>query len=174
MFCLLHICVFFRSLVDLCLTVCSDCRIDTGGVIARVKELFKGHRKLILGFNTFLPKGFEITLPLEEDDPHPLQKKPVEFKEAINFVNKIKVQFYFYIFFILSIFNFTQENNQVTCFLGYLQTRFQHDDNVYKSFLEILNMYRKEHKSITEVYQEVPGFFYGLFIETITLLLCCK
>jgi paired amphipathic helix protein Sin3a len=66
------------------------CRIDTAGVIARVKELFKGHRDLILGFNTFLPKGYEITLPLEEEQPP--QKKPVEFEEAINFVNKIKVR----------------------------------------------------------------------------------
>uniref|UniRef100_A0A251KUQ5 Histone deacetylase interacting domain-containing protein n=1 Tax=Manihot esculenta TaxID=3983 RepID=A0A251KUQ5_MANES len=101
-------------------------RIDTAGVIARVKELFKGHRDLILGFNTFLPKGYEITLPL--DDEQPPQKKPVEFEEAINFVNKIK-------------------------------TRFQGDDHVYKSFLDILNMYRKENKSITEVYQEVAMLF---------------
>ncbi|XP_042497948.1 paired amphipathic helix protein Sin3-like 4 isoform X3 [Macadamia integrifolia] len=100
-------------------------RIDTTGVIARVKELFKGHRDLILGFNTFLPKGYEITLPLE-DEPQP--KKPVEFEEAINFVNKIK-------------------------------TRFQNDDHVYKSFLDVLNMYRKENKSITEVYQEVAALF---------------
>ncbi|XP_050947130.1 paired amphipathic helix protein Sin3-like 4 isoform X3 [Cucumis melo] len=101
-------------------------RIDTAGVIARVKDLFKGHRDLILGFNTFLPKGYEITLPLEDDQP--TQKKPVEFEEAINFVNKIK-------------------------------TRFQGDDHVYKSFLDILNMYRKENKSITEVYQEVAALF---------------
>ncbi|GAV75319.1 PAH domain-containing protein/Sin3_corepress domain-containing protein [Cephalotus follicularis] len=101
-------------------------RIDTAGVIARVKDLFKGHRDLILGFNTFLPKGYEITLP--PDDEQPLQKKPVEFEEAINFVNKIK-------------------------------TRFQGDDHVYKSFLDILNMYRKENKSITEVYQEVAALF---------------
>lgn len=101
-------------------------RIDTAGVIARVKELFKGHRDLILGFNTFLPKGYEITLPLEDEQPPP--KKPVEFEEAINFVNKIK-------------------------------TRFQGDDHVYKSFLDILNMYRKENKSITEVYQEVAALF---------------
>ncbi|KAJ4974388.1 hypothetical protein NE237_007562 [Protea cynaroides] len=100
-------------------------RIDTTGVISRVKELFKGHRDLILGFNTFLPKGYEITLPLE-DEPQP--KKPVEFEEAINFVNKIK-------------------------------TRFQNDDHVYKSFLDVLNMYRKENKSITEVYQEVAALF---------------
>ncbi|XP_016647559.1 PREDICTED: paired amphipathic helix protein Sin3-like 4 isoform X1 [Prunus mume] len=102
-------------------------RIDTAGVIERVKDLFKGHRELILGFNTFLPKGYEITLPLE-DEQQPPQKKPVEFEEAINFVNKIK-------------------------------TRFQGDDHVYKSFLDILNMYRKENKSITEVYQEVAALF---------------
>ncbi|RXH69830.1 hypothetical protein DVH24_007086 [Malus domestica] len=102
-------------------------RIDTAGVIERVKDLFKGHRELILGFNTFLPKGYEITLPLD-DDQQPPQKKPVEFEEAINFVNKIK-------------------------------TRFQGDDHVYKSFLDILNMYRKENKSIQEVYQEVAALF---------------
>ncbi|KAL9240901.1 hypothetical protein vseg_015069 [Gypsophila vaccaria] len=101
-------------------------RIDTTGVIARVKELFKGHRNLILGFNTFLPKGFEIVLPPEDDQA--LAKKPVEFEEAINFVNKIKL-------------------------------RFQGDDRVYKSFLDILNMYRKENKTITEVYQEVALLF---------------
>ncbi|XP_072965914.1 paired amphipathic helix protein Sin3-like 4 [Typha angustifolia] len=95
-------------------------RIDTNGVIMRVKELFKGHRDLILGFNTFLPKGYEIKLPEE--------KKPVEFEEAINFVNKIK-------------------------------NRFQNDEYVYKSFLDILNMYRKENKSIQDVYQEVATLF---------------
>ncbi|CAL1413731.1 unnamed protein product [Linum trigynum] len=101
-------------------------RIDTAGVIGRVKDLFKGHRDLILGFNTFLPKGYEITLPLE-DEQHP-QKKPVEFEEAISFVNKIKM-------------------------------RFQGDDHVYKAFLDILNMYRKDNKSITEVYEEVATLF---------------
>lgn len=74
-----------------------SCRITTEGVIEQVKSLFRGHRELILGFNTFLPKvgsltskfelylrdarhaahaehfcldlqGFEIHLPLEEDE----------------------------------------------------------------------------------------------------------
>ncbi|KAL1218966.1 Paired amphipathic helix protein Sin3-like 3 [Cardamine amara subsp. amara] len=101
-------------------------RVDTAGVITKVKELFKGHQELILGFNTFLPKGFEITLQPEDGQP-PLKKR-VEFEEAISFVNKIK-------------------------------TRFQGDDRVYKSFLDILNMYRKDSKSITEVYQEVAILF---------------
>ncbi|KAK9750900.1 hypothetical protein RND81_02G228900 [Saponaria officinalis] len=103
-------------------------RYDTSGVIARVKELFKGHRDLILGFNTFLPKGFEITLPPEDEQP--LAKRPVEFREALTFVSKIKA-------------------------------RFQGDGRVYKEFLNILNMYRKENKTISEVYQEVALLFRG-------------
>ncbi|XP_009617907.1 paired amphipathic helix protein Sin3-like 2 isoform X2 [Nicotiana tomentosiformis] len=117
-----------REKYDLFLDVMKDFkaqRIDTAGVIARVKDLFKGHPNLILGFNTFLPKGYEITLTEEEEAP---PKKTVEFEEAISFVNKIK-------------------------------KRFQNDDHVYKSFLDILNMYRKEHKGITEVYQEVAALF---------------
>ena len=56
----------------------------------RVEELFKGHKDLILGFNTFLPKGYKIILPLEDEQPP--QKKLIELKEeAINFVGKIKV-----------------------------------------------------------------------------------
>lgn len=54
-----------------------------------MKELFRGDRDLILGFNTFLPKGYEITLP-PEDEPL-LKKKPVDFEEAMSFVHKIKV-----------------------------------------------------------------------------------
>lgn len=46
--------------------------------------LFNGYRHLILGFNTFLPKGYEIKLTTEV-------KKPIDFREAIVFVNKIKV-----------------------------------------------------------------------------------
>ncbi|KAK9807961.1 hypothetical protein WJX73_008054 [Symbiochloris irregularis] len=64
-------------------------RINTEGVIERVKSLFKGHRELILGFNTFLPKGYEITLPPDEEP----QKAAVEFDQAINYVNKIKTRF---------------------------------------------------------------------------------
>uniref|UniRef100_A0ACD6AMR1 Uncharacterized protein n=1 Tax=Avena sativa TaxID=4498 RepID=A0ACD6AMR1_AVESA len=97
-------------------------RIDTNGVIIRVKTLFNGYPELILGFNTFLPKGFAIRL---QDDK---EKKPVDFVEAINFVNKIK-------------------------------SRFQRDEHVYKSFLDILNMYRKDNKSIQDVYHEVAVLF---------------
>ncbi|GAB2280380.1 hypothetical protein Dimus_015015, partial [Dionaea muscipula] len=101
-------------------------KIDTKGVIERVKQLFKGHTNLILGFNTFLPQGYAITLPPENDQV--VVKKPVDFGEAIGFVNKIKA-------------------------------RFHNNDHVYKSFLEILNMYKRESKSINEVFQEVASLF---------------
>lgn len=101
-------------------------RIDTSGVIDRVKDLFKGHRDLILGFNTFLPKGFEITLE-PEIEPSAV-KKPVNFEEAFNYVTKIK-------------------------------NRFEGDDHVYKSFLDILNLYRREAKPISDVYREVSALF---------------
>lgn len=42
--------------------------IDTPGVIARVSNLFRGNRRLVLGFNTFLPEGYKIELP-EGDGP---------------------------------------------------------------------------------------------------------
>ncbi|KAL9993295.1 putative transcription regulator Others family [Helianthus debilis subsp. tardiflorus] len=117
-----------REKYDMFLDVMKDFkaqRIDTTGVIARVKELFKGHNNLIFGFNTFLPKGYEITV-IDDDEPPP--KKTVEFEEAISYVNKIK-------------------------------KRFQNDDHIYKSFLDILNMYRKEHTGINDVYQEVATLF---------------
>jgi paired amphipathic helix protein Sin3a len=36
--------------------------LDTPGVIKRVSKLFRGYNNLILGFNTFLPEGFKISL----------------------------------------------------------------------------------------------------------------
>lgn len=39
--------------------------IDTPGVIERVSTLFKGYGKLIYGFNTFLPEGYKIDVPIE-------------------------------------------------------------------------------------------------------------
>eukprot|EP01036_Dinobryon_divergens_P031604 gene31604-41036_t len=46
--------------------------INTPGVIERVKNLFRGYNKLILGFNTFLPEGegYKIELTAEEQAFH--------------------------------------------------------------------------------------------------------
>lgn len=36
--------------------------VDTPGVIKRVSQLFRGYNNLILGFNTFLPDGYKISM----------------------------------------------------------------------------------------------------------------
>ncbi|XP_010462873.1 PREDICTED: paired amphipathic helix protein Sin3-like 3 [Camelina sativa] len=38
-------------------------RVDTTTVIARMEKLMKDHLDLLLGFNAFLPAGFQITIP---------------------------------------------------------------------------------------------------------------
>ncbi|KHN75090.1 Paired amphipathic helix protein Sin3a [Toxocara canis] len=40
----------------------ASAKIDTPGVIRRVSRLFRGRPNLIVGFNTFLPPGFEVRL----------------------------------------------------------------------------------------------------------------
>ena len=57
------------------------------GAIAKVKELFEGHNKLISGFNIFLPKGSELALVHDEAAP---QTKKIDFEEALNVVTKNK------------------------------------------------------------------------------------
>ena len=44
-------------------------QIDTPGVIRRVSNLFQGNRRLVLGFNTFLPEGYKIELPADGEGP---------------------------------------------------------------------------------------------------------
>jgi paired amphipathic helix protein Sin3a len=44
-------------------------QIDTPGVIRRVSNLFQGNRRLVLGFNTFLPEGYKIELPADGNGP---------------------------------------------------------------------------------------------------------
>ena len=44
-------------------------------------------------------------------------------------------------------------------YVNKIKTRFANDERVYKAFLEILNMYRKNLKSISQVYEEVAMLF---------------
>ncbi|XP_020405876.1 paired amphipathic helix protein Sin3-like 4 isoform X2 [Zea mays] len=63
-------------------------RLDSAGLIARVKTLFHGYPDLVLGINAFLPKGHAIRpQDLSED------KEPVDYPRAINLVNRIKIRF---------------------------------------------------------------------------------
>ncbi|XP_050271414.1 paired amphipathic helix protein Sin3-like 2 [Quercus robur] len=42
-----------------------------------------------------------------------------------------------------------------------IKRRFQNDEHVYKAFLDCLNTYRKEHKDINKVYNEISILFDG-------------
>ncbi|CAK8536904.1 unnamed protein product [Lathyrus sativus] len=95
-------------------------RTNLACMLERVKELFEGHRELLLKFNTFLPEEFEITPP---------QEKPnVDIEYAKKYLAKVK-------------------------------TRFQHDPDVYQSFLAIMNMYRNKEKSGEEISQMIISLF---------------
>lgn len=124
------------------------CRVDTAGVIDRIKDLFRGYNDLLLGFNTFLPKDHTITLSPEEEKP----KTKVDFKDAISFVTKIKVCKKMYTLRLCLFFFQVRFYFELSLLL---QARFGGDEHAYKSFLDILNMYRKDKKSITDVYKEV-------------------
>ncbi|KAK8469974.1 hypothetical protein PHAVU_004G023000, partial [Phaseolus vulgaris] len=84
-------------------------RINYASLVARIKEILKGHKKLILGFNHFIEKDYEITL-----------HRAAPEEEEVKFMNKIK-------------------------------NRFQSDEPVYNSILEILKMYKEGLKDIGEV-----------------------
>ena len=42
-------------------------QLDMPGVICHVSSLFQGNRRLVLGFNTFLPEGYKIKMPVNGD-----------------------------------------------------------------------------------------------------------
>ena len=54
----------YKEFLDIMKTFKSQ-QIDTPGVIKRVSSLFDGNRRLVLGFNTFLPEGYKIEIPID-------------------------------------------------------------------------------------------------------------
>ncbi|KAI5437271.1 paired amphipathic helix protein Sin3-like 4 [Lathyrus oleraceus] len=64
--------------------------IEVTDFIEKVKEIFEGDTDLLLRFNIFIPREYEIKLPLEGEQSQP--KKPVTMEDAIRFLRKIKAQ----------------------------------------------------------------------------------
>ncbi|WMV50278.1 hypothetical protein MTR67_043663 [Solanum verrucosum] len=93
-------------------------------VIERVRELFKWHPSLLLGFNAYVPNDYEIML---NDEEKASSNKTTNNEEKRNLVKNIK-----------------------KCF---------ENDHEYKSFVDIMMMYKKESKDINEVYHEVAVLF---------------
>ncbi|KAM3035162.1 hypothetical protein ACUV84_028961 [Puccinellia chinampoensis] len=109
-------------------------RIDTAGVIIRVEALFNGYPELIPGFNAFLPKGFAIKLQDLDRD-----KKPVDFMEAISFVNKIKARF-------------QHEEAIYKAFLGILKMYRMHNKSIQDVYEEVATLFR-DHADLLEEFK---------------------
>ncbi|KAG5580265.1 hypothetical protein H5410_050892 [Solanum commersonii] len=99
-------------------------RIDHVAVIERVRELFKGHPSLLLGFNAYLPNDYETML---NDGEKASSKKTTNNEEEHNLVKNIM--------------------------------KCVENDHEYKSFVDIMMMYKKESKDINAVYHEVAVHF---------------
>ncbi|KAG6474815.1 hypothetical protein ZIOFF_064030 [Zingiber officinale] len=99
-------------------------RINLIECVKKVKELLQRQPELFLDFQDFLPKGCDA-----KESCTYIEKHNHNFKDALDFVHKIKNRF------------------------------SDNDQNYYTSFLHILNMYRTYQKSIVEVHQEVIMLF---------------
>ncbi|OBZ86626.1 Paired amphipathic helix protein Sin3b [Choanephora cucurbitarum] len=116
--------------------------IDTPGVIKRVSSLFKGHSELISGFNTFLPAGYRIECPTGSHGI--IVITPTETMTIENHPEKKKPPIEF---------------NHAISYVNRIKNRFAYNPDIYKQFLEILQTYQKEQKSIGEVYAHVCYLF---------------
>ncbi len=150
--------------------------IGTPGVIERVKNLFKGYNKLILGFNTFLPEGegYKIELTPEELASDTKKVVPAVKTETSSSVMPTQKQ-------IDNTFtNHAARMNQpgqttnteplagqpqqmqqahAIHYVTKIRNRFSDQPDTYRQFLKILHTYQKEQKGIKEVLEQVSTLF---------------
>ncbi|KJH45910.1 histone deacetylase interacting [Dictyocaulus viviparus] len=147
--------------------------IDTPGVITRVSRLFQGRSALIMGFNTFLPPGFEvrvvgsrITIMEPSGNTQVIMNNPdvervVEEKEIsegkAQVVRRISEQSSDEIQSIPPPVTLTpspkvnapilnqnrQDINEAIGYVNRIKARFANKPIVYKKFLDILHTYQR-------------------------------
>ncbi|AAB61109.1 F20P5.23 gene product [Arabidopsis thaliana] len=133
-----------REIYDSFLTIMKDFRgqrAKTCDVISKVKELFKGQPELLLGFNTFLPTGFEITL---SDDELTSNSKFAHFDEAYEFVNKVKTRF--------------QNNDVFNSFLEVLKTHKKENKSVAELYQEVAILFQGHRDLLEEFHLFLPHY----------------
>jgi len=104
--------------------------IDTPGVIERVKSLFRGHNKLILGLNAFLPEGEEYKIKITAEDEAAAAQQQAAVQDPG-----------------LSAYE-PQAMPQQTAisYITQIRNRFANKPETYRAFLRILHTYQKEQK----------------------------
>jgi paired amphipathic helix protein Sin3a len=149
--------------------------INTPGVIERVRTLFRGYNKLILGFNTFLPEGegYKIELtPEEEAQAYPghgpggtgsVATAASSSSSAANTAGAAPaapaggagaapaaggakpVQ--------------QMQQQHAISYVTTIRNRFANEPDTYRAFLKILHTYQKEQKGIKDVLEQVSLLF---------------
>ncbi|EFH69595.1 predicted protein [Arabidopsis lyrata subsp. lyrata] len=137
-------------------------RVDKDSVIARVEELTKDHRDLLLGLSAFLPaatktiphKADELTsLPEANRATPPKASRTIPLKFKITIPPKARRT-------IPSEAEKPTHSDELN-FMNKLKTRFQRIDNhVVGSFRSIMKMYEEGKKSVKEVHEEVYDLLY--------------
>jgi len=152
--------------------------IDTPGVIQQVSQLFHGYNKLILGFNTFLPDGYKIELPLEGDDATMTVITPLGISASKVGGSVVSQSCSLNETLLIEGEAFKQTRDPYTdanarhdavgapvefdhaiTYVTTIKKRFAHEPNTYKAFLEILHTYQKEQRSIKDVLEQVSLLF---------------
>eukprot|EP00536_Pseudo-nitzschia_multiseries_P004770 jgi/Psemu1/295691/fgenesh1_pm.82_\ len=136
-------------------------QIDTPGVIRRVSNLFQGNRRLVLGFNTFLPEGYRIELP--DGDGPPQSGQPLEFDHAIKYVTNIKKRFAdepeTYKKFLEILHTYQKEQRGIKEVLEEVSVLFEEHPDLLKEFTFFLpDAVQSEAKQQLEIVAAAKGF----------------
>lgn len=138
------------------LTIIIFTSINTPGVIERVKNLFRGYNRLILGFNTFLPEGCKIELTAEEEMMLPHDHVPptgdvVGVASTPGNTTNVMPQS------TAKPPPQLQQQHAIS-YVTTIRNRFANEPETYRSFLKILHTYQ-EHKGIKDVLEQVSSLF---------------
>ena len=160
--------------------------VDTPGVIARVSKLFHGYNRLILGFNTFLPDGYKISLEdIQRHEKERMQEANKRSSWARNKFGDMEQ--------LPPGGKFPSQQQQAQpqapppppppppppkqpspakkpptkavefdhaiSYVTTIKRRFANDPTTYHTFLEILHTYQKEQRGIKEVLDQVVELF---------------
>jgi len=131
--------------------------IDIPEVIFRVTQLFHSNQSLVLGFNTFLPDGFQIVIPNQDTGSfyyrtagQPLVLIPTTntrtHKQEHDSRQQQEQQ--------------EQQNNSYT-YIADIKRTFANDPDTYERFWGVLDSYRRKQRGVQQVLEEVFVLFAG-------------
>ena len=123
--------------------------LSTEAVIAAVSSLFRGHNKLLLGFNRFLPgrRGIELSNDNEDQAPPLPRAEEAAADQAQEQQQQQQQQ--------------RQSGGQVDAikYVTKIRNRFSHDQGKYQTFLKILYKYQQHQTHIIVVLDQVYELF---------------